>query len=593
MISSGMISENFDNEVHFQLIQSQNLLPCDELSTFVFPNQEHLPLPPNDHFESLIPMLLHGYCFCNQGVICLQYLSLNLVIIFSLLTFLIPFQVFKCSWIEVKTTESDTKFIIVGKTNRIHKYSVSLQLPQDILEEMPTEVSSPPPVPSFLSLAQETIFQIASITCFQPTKWIGSHTILLSSEPGSGKTTLLSNIDSSMKRKKPSAVLSSIFLSGTQLTSRNTQTSDDVNHETSKDFTLQTMTTSFSFLMSFIDLICSLVSSFSPTPEQQNSLLEWMELCQQSISDSNEGEVIPSHLPPLLLIIDNIDLLLASPQVATIESNLISRSLVKLLNVMSQSSFSYPVCLIASTSISQSLIPTQFHGSPGFETIVTLPLPQAHDREVILQNLFRSLTDEFIQRFPEVTSTKIFELIDRNDENEDSFETNLVHWISRGSALTSGYLPGDLVKIIRRMGTISFGKCSRQLNQSLCLNLKSYIHWEDFLNALNMTPPHQLLNLQDELFQDGGLRGGIIVEGRSSSLLSWNDFAGYEKEKFYIQNILNRFSVGTETSQLWNVQECVGFPKGLLICGESGSGKSYLAKIIAAEVDSIEIILLL
>jgi SpoVK/Ycf46/Vps4 family AAA+-type ATPase len=118
-----------------------------------------------------------------------------------------------------------------------------------------------------------------------------------------------------------------------------------------------------------------------------------------------------------------------------------------------------------------------------------------------------------------------------------------------------------------------------------------------------MTPPHQLLTLQDELTQSGGMRGGILVEGRSSHL-SWRDFAGYEKEKLYIQNILHRFvlleqqqreqrepiseskekpaSTLAHTSSPWLMSE-LGLPKGLLICGESGSGKSYLAKIIAAE----------
>jgi SpoVK/Ycf46/Vps4 family AAA+-type ATPase len=481
-------------------------------------------------------------------------------------------------------SDSVSKFIVIGKTNGIQKYLISLQLSEDKLQDTLSGVT-PPPLPSFMSLAREKIFQIASITCFHPTKWIGSHTILLSSPSGSGKTTLLSDIQTSMQLERCSN-LTSIFLSGTQWSSPNTKGFGD---EGSKDCSVDKVTTPSSFLNSFISLVSLLVSSLSPSTDQQTSLTKWMELCQKSMPDSDEETIASPHLPPLLLIIDNIDLLLALPQVSTVESNLISRGLLKLLNLMSQSSFSCPVCLIASTSISESVIPNQFHGSPGFETIVTLPLPQAQDREAILRSLFQTLIDEFSQIFPDIQEEGIFEQIQEIDQSQCLLEANLNHWIIRSSALTSGYLPGDLVKIIRRMGTISFGRCSMHSQGSPSCTPPS-ITWNDFLNALNLTPPSQLLNLQAELYESGGLSGGILVEGRSS-LLSWNDFAGYEKEKYFIQNILNRVSVVAKISQcsevnqqtIWNGNE-VGFPKGLLICGESGSGKSYLAKIIAAEV---------
>ena len=197
----GMICDSFENEIHLQLIQSQSLLPCDEFTTFIFPNQDHPPpLSLDDQMNNSIPMLLRGSCLCNQGMISLRYLSFNLVLITFILFLLTSCQVFQCSWPEVQTSECDKKFIVVGKTNGVQKFSISLQMPEYTHEQVSSEGSSLPPtttsVPSFMSPARETIFQIASVTCFQPSKWIGSHTLLLSSAPGSGKTTLLSNIHS-------------------------------------------------------------------------------------------------------------------------------------------------------------------------------------------------------------------------------------------------------------------------------------------------------------------------------------------------------------------------------------------------------------
>ena len=82
---------------------------------------------------------------------------------------------------------------------------------------------------------------------------------------------------------------------------------------------------------------------------------------------------------------------------------------------------------------------------------------------------------------------------------------------------------------------------------------EGYINWDDFLTALNITPPNQLISLQNDLFMGGGTRGGIVVEGRSSKL-SWNDFAGYEKEKLFIQNLFNRFSQHNQQNKDLNRQ---------------------------------------
>jgi SpoVK/Ycf46/Vps4 family AAA+-type ATPase len=465
---------------------------------------------------------------------------------------------------------------VVGKTKEITNYVLSLQLPKQS-----SFVSSHPESASTLlfdSHARHTIVEISSIVCHNEFCWTGPHTLLLSSPPGSGKTTLLKGVLPSFKQG------TSLVLSGNQLSVSSGETDSSSPALITNDLSIKKeslLPNSPGFAFDLISFLSSFIAQLSPSPDQLNTTSTWLASCRQSIRE-NINDFHPSNLPSLLLVIDDIDMLLAPPSGAsTPESILISNQLSRLLGFMTLSAFSYPICLIASTSITESMIPNQFRGSPGFETIVTLPLPQQQDREAILRPLFESMIADSLSTDPL-----------RHKE-----ELTLQLWITRAAALTSGYLPGDLVKIIRRMRSIASGRVSSTMNSMSSVHLS----WDDFLTALNMTPPSQLLSLQDELTHTGGMRGGILVEGRSSRL-SWKDYAGYEKEKLFIQNILNRFVVmeqpqraGGEGEMLdssslppppspspWLSSE-IGLPKGLLICGESGSGKSYLAKIIAAE----------
>lgn len=383
---------------------------------------------------------------------------------------------------------------------------------------------------SFLCQARNTVLQLAHESCFCQMDWIGPHSVLVAAPPGSGKTTLLNDIVSHLQGNSLSHHLTLLFLSTSQLCAI-------------ENFAQDITTPS-----ALCDTLLNFVNQLSPISTQRQELINWVIKCP--------------NFPPLLFVVDDLDPILNpdSP-----ETTLISNSLLNFLKILTMPTFSSPLFFISSTSIPESKISSRFLGTPGFEVIITLPLPQGQDRETIFQLCFEKIIREF-----DAESDKVFQPFESEDSDIDTMKS----WVSHAATLTAGYLPGDLIKIVRRMVTLSASTLSKP-------HSTYKFHWNDFLNALNMIPPHQLLSIQDELFDNGGTRGGIVVEGRISHL-SWSDFAGYEKEKSYVQNLLNRFRISGRSDKYLSGE--IAAPRGLLICGESGSGKSYFAKIIAAEV---------
>lgn len=486
--------------------------------------------------------------------------------------------------------DNSSKYILIGKTKL--ESDLILILPENYHSNQIQQQFEEPQfiIPPFMSFANSKISSLITRCCstnHKSSPWIGPHTILLSAPSGSGKTTLIKQILSTFEKSTPSSsfIVSLTFNENFNMNTPSNNIPFEENDENNNSHPS----------LQFLHLLSTFVNTISQESKKLTKFTQWFNLSKQIINDNNNN-TNTSEIPSLLLIIENIDLLISSFSSQNFTSNellLSTRYFIKLLHFMTTPLFHFPICLLTTTSLSESLISTKFLGTPGFESIITLPIPQLSDRKIIFQSLLQNIiisnetqqtnenSQNILEKIPlDLANELLEENVNDDNDNDDADECNFIlnQWICRCSLLTAGYLPGDLVKIIQRMITISSAR--RQPNLPVTTNIMT-INWNDFLTALNITPPNQLISLQNDLFIGSGTQGGIIVEGRSSKL-SWKDFAGYDKEKLYIQSLLNRFSHHESANNL--LLNDLGLPRGLLLCGESGTGKSYLARIIAAEV---------
>ena len=236
----------------------------------------------------------------------------------------------------------------------------------------------------------------------------------------------------------------------------------------------------------------------------------------------------------------------------------------QLLSLLSQPDFPFPVVVLATTSKPFQNIPGIFSGAPGFEKVIEVPKPTKDQRQKILKHILSS-QDTALSSLPESFGHSSVSI-------EAGPEELLNEWASRLSSMTPGSLPGDLVSIVQKSFEITIGGsydldgCARKAPRILT--------WKSILKALSDYTPSQLrgLDLSDSI--------------KNSTKLSWESFGGYNKEKNYLKRLLSVIQESskfdTATEQLRTVQAS---PKGLLITGLSGCGKTFLARILASEAN--------
>jgi hypothetical protein len=488
--------------------------------------------------------------------------------------------------------------------------------------------------------------------------WLGPHSGLLMASRGSGKTRLLQDLVASVsaqctaqarRRRSSSSSRGSlevaassysgrmpnqqiyVFILSGECTSTSTSTSEDNSRviPSSEDVISGSPQHMFCMLQQLVD---ALPSSGSDTMQENHSY----ELQLQEIFDyMSETE----RLPSVCVVIDNADSLIAASEDSTAQSKLATFFLQQFLALLSVPVCVHPICLIAATSLTLQMdVAPMFRGPPGFETTVTMPLPNYVDRCLLLKCFFESGcgSEDLASVFGELplSFSSLSDPIHEGDTNENNsngdgdsdgdsdsdsddddvdalwsetvcVSRHVFHWIGRAASLTAGYLPVDLKNIIKRAIGLSSGRRlspgpgSEGKGADLAFSRECQLEWADFLTALTATTPQQLRSVA---ISEGGGGGGIVVESRDSSL-SWNQFAGYTAQKEAISQILersnplysNKLSVlrrkdrskgkGKDKSRS-ELALAVGHhaPKGLVLHGPSGCGKSHMARIIAAEV---------
>jgi SpoVK/Ycf46/Vps4 family AAA+-type ATPase len=255
----------------------------------------------------------------------------------------------------------------------------------------------------------------------------------------------------------------------------------------------------------------------------------------QQITDDKE-------LKPTLILVDNLNqILLASNQ---FDQGLESEAMTKggMINYQMASVYlrhlliqiNYTKCsnrkilIIGTTSLSSSTI-YSINNIPIFDTHIKIPRPSSSDRQLLLSRMFEQTFIEY------------------NDINK----------MEELSNLTRGYLPGDLASVVRRIA-------------STHSKVDTGLDWSKVLSAVSSMPPKQLQAL--DMLSGNGFGLGSSGDVKS---LCWDDFAGYDEIKKKLIKIL--CSKKTSKIQISNL------PSGILLHGPAGCGKTYLAKVIAAE----------
>lgn len=252
---------------------------------------------------------------------------------------------------------------------------------------------------------------------------------------------------------------------------------------------------------------------------------------------------------PCFIFIDDLDAIYesysrSSSIQSTIES-IVSRERW-LLHELTQFSRHFPILIIAATTIPFHQLPQPSQCNPLFETSISIPTPSFEERKQIICKFISSTFAKDIT----------LEIID------DSFHDDaLMAWSTKLSSLTASYQFGDLVILIQRAWHYYCGVVT-----SFTAHDSRIFQWKYVLQVLTMTLPKHLQNLNRKL-----PFAHVSSYALSNHQLCWDDFCGYDELKVKLQRLLLRLEHGRSS---------IG---GIVLHGESGTGKSYLASIIAAE----------
>jgi SpoVK/Ycf46/Vps4 family AAA+-type ATPase len=279
----------------------------------------------------------------------------------------------------------------------------------------------------------------------------------------------------------------------------------------------------------FISILSETIDSFQAKVAQA----DW-----RSLSSSSE---------PVIIFVDDLDTIyLQYFRAADIQSAIepLTSRAGWLLHELTMSSRHQPVFIVAATELAFNQLPPSNLAYPSFETSVSIVTPSYEDRKTIIRSLISS------------TFTKGVALEDI-DDGGDAMET----WSSKLSSLTASYHVGDLQILVQRAWYYFCG-----IMTSLPAHEINIFCWQYILKSLTMTLPKQLQILNQKLSF-----AQVSSYASSNHQLSWSDFCGYDEIKVKLQRLLHRFQ---------HAHQNLG---GIVLCGESGTGKSYLASIIAAE----------
>jgi SpoVK/Ycf46/Vps4 family AAA+-type ATPase len=349
--------------------------------------------------------------------------------------------------------------------------------------------------------------------------WNGIKTILIIGPEGSGKTSILESVRNYAIELSNMNKCSVMFLSSENIL--------DYSHDKFKQF----------------DNIYDDLSIENPN-QYINKLIITLykvlgEVNTKCIQNANQLSD-----KPILILIDNLnDILLASEESdigygkamkGGLNYQIVAVYLRRLLIKINDRHVSNrKILIIGTTSLSLSTVYAA-NNFPDFDSYLSIPRPTSADRQMLLTFMIKQNS-----------------ILQNVEIDAHSYVDDLAN-------LTRGYLPGDLAAVVRRIASTHCGN----------LSTGKVLDWSKVLSAVASMPPKQLQALDMLSGNNFGVGSGDIKS------LCWDDFAGYNDIKKKLIQILS-----TKTSKIQNAS----MPHGILLHGSSGCGKTFLAKVIAAE----------
>lgn len=336
-----------------------------------------------------------------------------------------------------------------------------------------------------------------------------------------------------------------------------------------------------------ISAICNHILKLSQTVD--------VNVLNQAYGDSGDTINEPVRNKGIYIFLDDLDGVLLSPTAASNLSSLDDNTdemkncsifLQDILAVVTNSVCDDNIHIFGATRLSEPDIDRRYIGPPGFEYVMELTCPTFEDRCSIVDYLW----GKYVRNKYNLEGPTAHELNGTSSSIEED-------WTNTIATLCGGYLPGDLCAVIKKMISICSIRVSS--NGDSFENASPSLQWSDLLAAINCTLPKQLKNIDmsDEFSDESSANSNIEVNSGRGKKLTWDDFAGYNDQKKDLQNLMASLKItlseDAETDSGDELQEDKTSPtlkirhyapRGCILWGPSGNGKSYVAKIIASQV---------
>lgn len=219
---------------------------------------------------------------------------------------------------------------------------------------------------------------------------------------------------------------------------------------------------------------------------------------------------------------------------------------------------------------------------PGFDLVRSIHSPNGRDRCTLIR--------EYLSRFGySMASGCSSDSSEPPAEKEEFIQSPTDLHVEKLSKLTVGYLPNDIKLLLDRAAQYQRAVAKRMIGDPAHVEADSdrldTIAWQNILKAVSMTPPSRLKSVLSYSFVENMSTVLVSPDGQKRSL-RWDDFGGHDDVKARLQILVDKVKAETRPLIDGNLltSSLIEKPKGIVLGGKPGTGKSYLVQVLASEV---------